>query len=154
MSELIASFGSVTGLVLGLLFGVVWMWIAPAASRRSRRWLTALVVASLTLSVHDASRLLSWPLRPGSHTFSRADAPSAPYAIVVLGADAKTIHGQSRKLGVLTPTGASRVLEAARVFELLGEPWIVSSGGPAPGRDMIPESEAMQRALIAHRRAG
>ena len=45
-----------------------------------------------------------------------------PNAIVVLGAGAKTIHGQWRKVVVLTPTGAFRVLEAVRVFELLGEP--------------------------------
>lgn len=147
MSDLLASFGSVTGVVLGLLVGVVWMWIAPA-SRAPRRWLTMLLIVSLALSVHDFSRLLSWPLRRGFATFSKHDAPNEPYAVVVLGAGARTIHGQTQKLGVLTQTGAARVLEASRVFHLLGEPWIVSSGGRPAGTDMIPESEVMKAALL------
>lgn len=147
MSELLVSLGSITGVVVGLLIGVAWMWIAPD-SRGPRRWMTALLIFALAVSVHDVNRLLSWPLRHGLRTFSARDAPSPPRAIVVLGAGAKTVHGHSGKIGVLTLTGAARVLEAARVFHLVGQPWVVSSGGPPEGRDMIPESEIMKRALV------
>jgi uncharacterized SAM-binding protein YcdF (DUF218 family) len=66
----------------------------------------------------------------------------------LLGAGAHTVHGLDRRIGVLTLGGAARVLEAARVFHLLGDAWLVSSGGPPEGRDMISESEIMRRGLL------
>src|SRR3954454_8829482 len=147
MSEALASVHSISGVVIGLLIGVVWLWIAPA-SRGPRRWLTGLLVLSLAISVHDVNRLLSWPLRRGFHSFSRRDTPRAPHAIVLLGAGARTTHGQAQKIGVLSLPGAARVLEAARVFRLLDQPFIVSSGGPPDGFDMISEAEVMSRALV------
>ena len=107
MSGLIESFGSVTGLVVGLLTGVVWLFAAPG-SKWPRRWLAGLVLVYL----------------------------------------AATVHGHSGQIGVLTLGGASRVLEAARIFQILDRPWIVSSGGPPSGYDMIPESETMKQALV------
>jgi uncharacterized SAM-binding protein YcdF (DUF218 family) len=147
MSEFLASLDSITGVVVGLLIGVVWLWIAPA-SRGPRRWLTALLVASLVVSVGDVNRLLSWPLRRRFHSFSKRDAPPGPYAIVLLGAGARTTHGQAQRIGVLSLPGAARVLEAARVFRVLGQPFIVSSGGAPGGRHMIAESEVMKGALV------
>jgi uncharacterized SAM-binding protein YcdF (DUF218 family) len=147
MSELIASLASVTGLILGLLLGVVWLFAAPA-SRGPRRWIAALSIVYVVATVHGISRIVSWPLRRGFHSFVAADGPPAPRAIVLLGAGAKTVHGQTQKIGILTLGGASRVLEAARVFRVLGDPWIISSGGAPGGYDMIPESETMKRALV------
>jgi uncharacterized SAM-binding protein YcdF (DUF218 family) len=147
MSDLIASLGSVTGLVLGLLAAVAWLLAAPA-SRGPRRLLVLLLIVYLAASVHAVSRIASWPLRHGFHSFQRDDAPPQPYAIVLLGAGARTVHGRSGRIGLLTLGGGSRVLEAARVYQVLGGPLIVSSGGPPPGRDMFPESETMKTALV------
>src|SRR5262245_35128536 len=115
MSELISASVSVDGLLVGLILGVVWLWFAPRAPG-PRLWLTALLVLYLTLSVHAAVRLISAPLRRGFHTFSVADAPPSPRAIVLLGAGARTVHGNVQAMGVLTLDGAARVLEAVRVF--------------------------------------
>jgi uncharacterized SAM-binding protein YcdF (DUF218 family) len=147
MSEFITTLASTTGLLVGLGCGVVWLWIAPR-SRGPRWWLTGLLIVYLAASVHGVARVISWPLRRGFYTFTLADAPPAPRAIVVLGAGARTIHGRAQKIGILTLGGSSRVLEAARVFRVLGGPWIISSGGPPAGHDMIPESETMKRALV------
>ena len=147
MSELISAAVSVDGLLVGLIFGVVWLWFAGRA-RGPRLWLTALLLLYLALSVHGVVRLISAPLRRGFHTFSIGDAPRPPLAIVLLGAGAHTVHGNAQAIGVLTLGGAARVLEAARIYHLLGRPWIVSSGGPPAGRDMIPESQVMRRALV------
>jgi uncharacterized SAM-binding protein YcdF (DUF218 family) len=147
MSDLITSLSSVTGLILGLLVGVIWLFATPA-SRGPRRWLAALLIVYLVVTVHGASRIASWPLRRGFHSFAKSDALPDPRAIVVLGSGAKTVHGQTQKIGTLTPGGASRVLEAARVYHALGDPWVISSGGPPVGYDMIPESETMKRALV------
>lgn len=147
MSELIASLGSVTGLVLGLLVAVALLFVAPT-SRWPRRLLVALLVLYLAASVHGVSRIVSWPLRDGFRPFERADAPPQPFAIVVLGSGAHTVHGRSGRISVLTLVGASRVLEAARLYRVLDGPPIVSSGGRPPGHDMFPESETMKTALV------
>src|SRR5438128_12439997 len=101
MSDLIAAFGSVTGLVLGLSIGVAGLAAAPA-SRWPRRWLAALLLVYLVATVHAVARIASWPLRHGFQSFEKIDAPPAPTAIVVLGAGARTVHGRSEKIGVLT----------------------------------------------------
>jgi uncharacterized SAM-binding protein YcdF (DUF218 family) len=147
MAELISSLGSVTGLLSGLTVAVIWLLVVPA-SRWPRRALGALLGVYLALSVHGISRMASWPLRRGFYQFEAADAPRSPFAVVVLGAGARTVHGRSGKLGVLTLGGASRVLEAARVYRVLKGPLVVSSGGPPDGWDMIPESETMRDALV------
>jgi len=148
MSELIASLSSVTGLIVGLLIGVVWLLSARPTARGPRWFLAALLVVYLAGSVHVVSRGLSWPLRRGFHPFEAVDAPRQPYAIVLLGAGARTVHGRSDRIGVLTLGGASRVLETVRVYRLLNGPLIVSSGGPPPGYDMFAESETMKTALV------
>jgi uncharacterized SAM-binding protein YcdF (DUF218 family) len=147
MSDLIATVGSVTGLLLGLVAAVAWLFAAPA-SRGPRRLLAALLAVYLAASVHVVSHTISWPLRRGFHFFERADAPPSPYAIVVLGAGTRTVHGRTGRIAVLTLAAASRVLEAARVFGLLAGPLVVSSGGPPAGNDMFADSEAMRRALV------
>ena len=95
MSDLIASLTSVTGLILGLLAGLVWLSAAPA-SRAPRRWLAALLIVYLVATVHGLSRTASWPLRRSFHPFALSDAPPAPRAIVVLGAGAKIEKGCRR----------------------------------------------------------
>ena len=146
MSDFLSVLISVDGLLVGLVCGVVWLWVAPQ-SRAPRRWLAGLLVGYLAASVHVVPRTISAPLRYGFHSFSKNDAPPAPRAIVLLGAGARTVHGRTQRIGVLTLGGAARVLEAARIFKVLGGP-IVSSGGPPHGRDMIPESEVMRQALL------
>ena len=146
MAELISALVSIDGLLMGLACGVAWLWIASRS--RAARWaLTGLLIAYVSLSVHAIARVMAAPLRHGFHSFSISDAPPAPRAIVVLGTGARTVHGRTQMLGVLTLGGAARVLEAARVSHLLGDARIVSSGGPPEGRDMMPEAEIMRRAL-------
>ncbi|HJZ75009.1 MAG TPA: YdcF family protein [Vicinamibacterales bacterium] len=147
MSEIISALFSIDGLLIGLACGVVWLWMASQS--RAARWaLTGLLIVYLSLSVNGVVRVISAPLRQGFHGFSISDAPPAPLAIVVLGAGARTVHGRTQRLGLLTLGGTARVLEAARVFQLLNGASIVSSGGPPEGRDMMPESEVMRRALV------
>src|SRR5436190_356487 len=52
-------------------------------------------------------------------------------------------------LALLTPDAGLRVLEAARLFELLNSPLVIASGGVIEDdRAAAPESVALQRALI------
>jgi len=148
MSQALASAVSVTGLLLGLLAGVVWLHARPL-SRAPRRWLTAVLVIYLAFSVHAIGRITSWPLRRGFQPFSAADVPPGRSAIVLLSAGSRTVHGSGTdKISVFNLAGAARVIEAARVFRTMDSPWILSSGGAAVGRDTAPESETMKTALI------
>jgi uncharacterized SAM-binding protein YcdF (DUF218 family) len=148
MSQALASAVSVTGLLVGLLAGVVWLCARPS-SRAPRRWLTAVLVIYLGFSVHGIGTITSWPLRRGFSPFSVADVPPGRGAIVLLSAGSRNVHGRDAdKISVLNLAGAARVIEAARVFRTMDSPWLVSSGGAAAGRDMAPESETMKTALI------
>src|SRR5881628_2737326 len=84
MSGLIASLGSVTGLVFGVLVGVVWLFAAPG-SKWPRRWLAGLVLVYLAATVHGVARIASWPLRRGFQSFDKADAPSGPTIVLFVG---------------------------------------------------------------------
>jgi uncharacterized SAM-binding protein YcdF (DUF218 family) len=50
-------------------------------------------------------------------------------AVVLLGAGVETIEDSDQQIGLLDSVGAERTLEAARVYRLLNEPWLISSGG-------------------------
>ena len=148
MSQVLLYATSVTGLLLALLAGVVWLHISQTAAG-PRRWLTAVLVVYLAVSIHAVGRMVSWPLRHGFQPFSASQLPPGRSAIVLLGAGARTIHGRgTQRLTSLTLTGAARVLEAARVFRMMDSPWIISSGGATDGVDIVPDSEAMKTALI------
>ena len=62
MSQALDYAVSVTGLLLSLLAGVLWLSAAPS-SRAPRRWLTAVLVIYLAFSVHAIGTMASWPLR-------------------------------------------------------------------------------------------
>ena len=86
----------------------------------------------------------------GLHEFGPADVPREPAAIVVLGAGNTTIRGwQGGHFSILEPAGGSRVLEAIRVYRLMGGPPIVSSGGLlAPDPMDEPSGITMRDALV------
>jgi uncharacterized SAM-binding protein YcdF (DUF218 family) len=147
MSQALDSAVSVTGLLLGLLAGVVWLHLTP--SRAPRRWLTAVLVVYLAFSVHAIGTITSWPLRRGFRPFSAADVPPGRNAIVLLSAGSRTVHSRGTdKVSVLNLAGTARVIEAVRVFRTMDSPWIVSSGAATGGRGTAPESETMKTALI------
>jgi uncharacterized SAM-binding protein YcdF (DUF218 family) len=147
MSEALVYAVSVTGLLLGLLAGVVWLYVSRSP-RAPRRWLSAVLVIYMAASVHAVGRIISWPLRRGFSPFTAANVPPGRSAIVLLGAGSRTVQGRgTEKISVLNLAGAARVLEAARVFRTMDSPWVISSGGAAGGYDMVPESETMKTAL-------
>jgi uncharacterized SAM-binding protein YcdF (DUF218 family) len=147
MARLIQYVVSIGGLVWCLAAGVVWMLVAPN-SRKPRAFLV-LVSALYTLgSMHAVTRVASRPLVAGFRPFASTDAPQGVGAIVVLGAGTVTVPGRNQRIGILNLAGAARVLEAADVYRSLGSPWVISSGGTAHGRDLIPEAETMRDALV------
>jgi len=147
MSNLIGYVFTAGGAICALLVGVVWLWLRPAGPG-PRRWLAAAAILYALTSVHVIVRVLSAPLLVGLGPFVPTPG-QPPAAIVVLGGGVNTVSGRAAKIAPLTRQTAARVLEGARVYRATDAPWVISSGGPGPDPDWIPEAEPMRDALVA-----
>jgi uncharacterized SAM-binding protein YcdF (DUF218 family) len=83
----------------------------------------------------------------GYHSIARASEVPRDSAIVVLGGGSFTYRTGDLSLNLPSNSTALRVLEAARLYRLLGDPLIIASGGvvfragnPAPESDIIGKS--------------
>jgi uncharacterized SAM-binding protein YcdF (DUF218 family) len=147
MSALLGYLFTAGGVVAVFALTAIWTLLTPAR-KGPRRLLLIVTIAYVVLSTHVFPQLASRPLIAGLHPFSADDGRERPRAIVVLGAGAMTVHGREQKLGMVTMTGAARVLETARIARLLESVPVISSGGPGPGFDMFTEAEVMRAALV------
>jgi uncharacterized SAM-binding protein YcdF (DUF218 family) len=149
VADLFAYAFSPAGIVWLLAIGTLWLWRRPG-SRLAPRLLLTLAALYLTFSIFAVSfqfeRLLAWgyrPLRP-------ADVPAGRRVIVVLGSGSFTTRNwDGGKLTIVDLGAAERVLEAARVYRLVGADIVISSGG-SPHRDDPdePTGLAMRGALV------
>jgi uncharacterized SAM-binding protein YcdF (DUF218 family) len=122
---------SVGGAVTALALGALWLGVRPT-SGQPRRFLAAAAMCYLLASSHAVGWALTGWLRRGFAPLDRHDVPSGRTAIVVLGSGAVTVRGWDRgTLTLVHPSGATRVLEAARVYALTGADWVIPSGGSA-----------------------
>lgn len=110
--------------------------------------LLAITIFYTAASIRVIPWVLSRPLLFGFHQFAVSDVPAGRTVIVLLGSGSFTVHGPDERLGVIDPTGASRVIEAAHVYHVLGSPWIISSGGAAGGFQTEPSAATMRAALV------
>jgi uncharacterized SAM-binding protein YcdF (DUF218 family) len=140
---------SISFIVIALAFGVVLTW-----SRRLWRvapfyWLL-LVLAYGSLATPVVAGWLAETTSGGYTRLERvADAKGAK-TIVVLGSGARTFRHGSQVIDLPMPTTALRTMEAARLYQLLGAPTVILSGGvtdrDAP--DARPESESMRAVIL------
>ena len=133
--------------------GTVGVGVALAFNRRTQRlarWYFVAVLATfwIVTSPACAERLVQW--RDGGYRplASAADARGAT-VVVVLGAGNQTIQSRGLTINQISLTGALRVLEGARLYQLLDRPTIIVSGG-VTGHDegARPEAEAMRDAIL------
>jgi uncharacterized SAM-binding protein YcdF (DUF218 family) len=118
------------------------------SSRLARGWLIAVVLGYVLAGIYAIPFAASRVLVRGFHHFSAADAKGAQ-AIVLLGAGTTTIVDGERHFTILDRTAAMRVLEASRVYDLIGPVWVISSGGvPQYPRPREPSAVTMRRALV------
>lgn len=140
---------SAGGVVLVLLAGTAWLWTRPG-SRMARRFLLAATVfytlASSYAVTNNAARLLLVGLRP----FEQSDVLAEPTAIVVLGSGSFTARDWiGNRFSIVDPSAATRVLEAVRVFKLVDQAWVISSGGVVdPDDSDEPTGLTMRNALV------
>lgn len=135
--------------VLALLTpGIVLLFIAPLA-RWGRRWVAAVAVFYFALSSEAGARLLARTLTGQYQSLTSAEQARGARVVVVLGAGSVNLRAGGRQLASVTREAGLRVLEAARLFELLNGPLVIASGGVTEDDSAAaPESFALRRALI------
>jgi uncharacterized SAM-binding protein YcdF (DUF218 family) len=101
-------------------------------------------------SIYAVPYTVSRALVAGFDRFSAADGKDAQ-AIVLLGGGSATIESDDRRrhIVVIDRTVAVRVLEAVRVYDLIGPVWIISSGGTSKSNVYRePSGVTMRDALV------
>jgi len=138
------------GCMLTLLTPGVVLLFVPSRTRWGRRWVAAVVIFYLLLSSPLATGLLVRTLTSGYRPLATAAEANGATAVVVLGAGSVNLRASGRQLSSVTMEAGLRVLEAARLFDLLNGPVVIASGGVTEHeKDAAPESLALRRALIA-----
>ena len=121
--------GSIAFLILSLLAGVLLLFRRKDDGRAGRLWLTSIVLAYWVLSTPVTALALVDLFTPDiPPVMSKAEAPGAT-AIVVLGSGMDVYHSRGGVYGTPTREGSLRVLEAARVYHVLGGVPVIATGG-------------------------
>ena len=135
--------------MLALLTPGVALLFVPRLSRWGRRWLAAVTIFYLVLSTQAGSGLLARTLADGYTPLASAAEARGARVVVVLGSGSVNLRASGRQLSSVTMAAGLRVLEAARLFDLLNGPLVIASGGVTEHDGAAaPESVALQRALV------
>lgn len=141
--------GSMSFLVLALSVGLVLSSGPRGMHRWGRRWLIALAALYVALSTPLVCSGLLGGLSRGYARLVDARNATGATAVVVVGNGVVTYGADGRALHQLTRRTAYCVLEAARLYKLLAEPWVIASGGIADSASQRePESDVMRAGLI------
>ena len=141
-------FDSPLVLVTVLFVVAVWWWMRPA-SRWPRRLLVALVAMLYLVTTPIGANVLVAGLAHGLRPIAARDEARGADAVIVLGGGVQTIRADGIVLSQLGYTASLRVLEAARVYKLIGARFVIVSGGIADAElELRPEGEQMAAALV------
>jgi len=141
--------GSMSLLLLGLMIGVGLLFAGERGKRWGRAWLITLLASYWVLATPAFATSLEGLLSRGYTPIESAGQAEGAQAIVVLSGGSASVDGPEGRIDALSSVSAIRLLEGARLYRMLQNPWVVLSGGP-PGDDSTatPEAVAMQRELV------
>lgn len=141
--------GSVSFLLIGLLAGMVLLYISKSTRRWGSGLLGFLAVVYLILSVPAVARSYERLLADRSTPIESAAQARGAEAIVVLGGGSVTYRARGGEISELSDASALRVLEGARLHALLGDLPVIVSGGASELLNVpTPESVPMSQELI------
>lgn len=137
--------GSIRFLILCLIPGALLLFRRKDGARAVRLWMASVAVAYWVLSTPVTALALIDLFTPAIQPImSKADARRAT-AIVVLGAGVNVHRSRGESYGAPTREGSLRVLEAARLYHVLGGVPIIATGGKGTSR--YPAAALMARQL-------
>ena len=154
--ELIAEFfkemlipGSTMFLMVGLIIGVILLFIGWRTEKWGKRWLLFLTILYLLLSVPLVASLLERGLSSGYEPIDTAAEIADMEAIVILGGGGASFRAGDLEVNTLSNASALRAMEGARLYQLLDDPLVIVSGGTNPKAGLLtPESIPMRDTLI------
>jgi uncharacterized SAM-binding protein YcdF (DUF218 family) len=135
--------------ILTLLMPGTALLFVPSLAKWGRRWLAAAVIVYAALSSRAGASLLAGTLTGDYRPLAvSADARGAR-VVVLLGSGSVNLRAAGRQLSSVNMAAGLRVLETARLFELLNGPLVIASGGVTESDSAAaPESVALRRALV------
>src|SRR5207245_4848807 len=119
--------------VVILAIVAVWWWRRPS-SRGPRLLLVAFLVIFYLAATPIGSNILVAGLGHGMTRITTREQARGADAVVVLGGGVQTMKTADVILSQLSMTASLRILEAARVYKLIGARLVIVSGGIADGR--------------------
>jgi uncharacterized SAM-binding protein YcdF (DUF218 family) len=135
--------------LLALLTPGTLMLFVPSLAKWGRRCLVAVLVFYLVLSTPLGAGMLARTLTGRYQPIASAAEARGARVVVLLGAGSSNLRARGRQLSSVTFDAGLRVLEAARLFDLLDRPLIIASGGITELYEgAAPESAALRRALV------
>jgi len=135
--------GSIGFLLLSLVLGTLLLFRRKDGGRAGKVWIILLVLVYWVLSTPIAAVALVDLCSPDlAPVMSKADARGAT-AIVLLGGGMNIHLSRGASYGAPTREGSLRVLEAARLHQLLGGVPIIATGG-------LGSSQYSESGLMAH----
>jgi uncharacterized SAM-binding protein YcdF (DUF218 family) len=140
--------GTSTFLIIALIPGVLLLYRRKDGGRAGTIWVTALVLAYLTLSIPIVADGFVSTLSPSYPPVRTVDEARGATAIVVLGAGIETYRSRGDVYTGAKREHALRIMEAARVYHVLDRPWVIVTG--SLGNERIAESGYMAADLKDH----
>ncbi len=141
--------GSLTFLLIGLVLGVILLFLPGRSGRWGRRWLALLTLLYLALSLPFTAALLEGWLSAGTDSMQRSQLPQDIDAIVILGGGSVTYRSGGLEISELSDATSLRVLEGARLYAMLDRPMVIISGGAdARSGALEPETDPMSQELM------
>jgi len=133
-----------------VLLSIAAVWATVSRNAAARRLVFAIAVFYWIASTEVVPDTIRQLLAAGYRPLTRADVPSGRTAVVLLGSGSLRFRDWAdNQFAVIDPIGASRLLEAARVYRLLNAEYILSSGGLATTTDRTrPSGQTMAETLI------
>lgn len=141
--------GSVSFLLLGLLVGTVLLYVSSSTRRFGSGLLGFLAAVYLILSIPAVARSYERLLEDETQPIERAADAHGAQAIVILGGGSVTYRARGLEINELSDATSLRVLEGARLYQLLGELPVIVSGGASELLGVpTPETVPMVQELV------
>ncbi|MCK5054673.1 MAG: YdcF family protein [Anaerolineales bacterium] len=141
--------GSTMFLMLGLIIGVILLFIGWKTEKWGKRWLLFLSMLYLVLSIPLTASLLERGLSAGYEPISSTTEFADVEAIVILGGGGASFRAGEVEVNTLSESSALRAMEGARLYQMLDDPIVIVSGGINPRAGLLtPESKPMRDTLV------
>jgi uncharacterized SAM-binding protein YcdF (DUF218 family) len=133
--------GTLTFLVIALLPGTMLLYRRKDRGRLGVIWVTALAVSYFVLSMPVVTVLFVNALSPSYPPVRTVEDAKGATAIVVLGGGVDTYRSRGDVYSAPKREHALRVMEAARIYRVLGRPWVIVTG--SLGNESLSEAHYM-----------